>query len=1437
MSFERQKIINDVREWLEDSQIDISVDSSSSISDTGYEILVLELSGEPVKMLAERYGEWGKLKLRWILPRFEDQSCVIQDFQTGDKYSSGYIFRMPEFDKATRIKLEQEGTTIKPLHLCPNLEKGEVFPAWYRDIELKWKRFAKKATPKCYLENFVRLEAGLNAIFTSSSARQAGKFIKDNSDNENPLLAVENKRQVLIDWPAESLGRLRLPHLSHKNKLCPFETPESKRTGLQLNLAADAELDNDKIKGGDELFSIAVGLIPYPGHTDGPRLMMGGKNMKQAEIGITGAEAPLVPGYYEGNRSRDILSLKNHIKKNKRFFPYLGLNALTVIMPWEGYTYEDGLVISESLAKRFCIKNGHYRYKKTFDVVVAQIDLTNSGIDLELDDNRLDEIFAFNPDKKYVYGDMLPKPSIKFFKKDKPDIEANWNEYYDHHAPGIIERIDVKHVIKNISGSKEKLTKKYNIEFSVSWIFVVERPMGLGDKLTGRNGNKGVVTKILPDEKMPHVQFADGEVIPAELIISPCSILGRKNLGQIWEMTHSLLIKKGGAKLKALLEEKEIDINNIQIDEVKEISDNLSEFLQEAGCDEYGTFKIIAEGKQDIRAFAGWQYFCRLHHHAWKKLQARGVKAPYDFASGQPSRCGARTGQRMGEMENWSLLSHGALSVLLDMRKNQTGNYDKTRNLFSKILRSLGLSLIETSTGIQISVRDHDDDGLPRKNLRYALHQEDDQPAFCAMIKSDLSCKDLAETIRDRLKKKADENEYLNPVIKQLDELINEESFFNEDGTLHIEPDVLNYSAELKADMQEAGSVIPLNNPQLRQLLLRFCMNGNDYDRAKALIAYRHGLTQILSHKTGVPRYYMSGRRYNHSGRAVIVPEPSLELDSVYLPAAMLIEMLECYDDIYTNALPREIKNSRKIFNDLENNKLEAKRLAEMLDGFLNSPLGVLWCFLIRQPSLHRHSVQAFKIRCWEFPVIGMPPFVTPGFNADFDGDTMAVFLPPYQQAQNLSRFSILNNPGLVGNGKSALASSLDLALGWWKISDKTEKLSEHIEKLFKNMPRENLGNELQKLQINVAKNSSGAATLSPLEFEYLLKNSLDDDFSNNISGLNVLINSGAKGSRDDVEKIVKNIGEIEKVEDDDTEKMEKVNISGNFWQGLNEDDLFTYSYPSRYSMAQKKLSVAEAGYLSRLLAEKLYECTISIDDCGTSEGIEISFSHEHNRILIDNTILPTLGNLFDDLERVLWGRVLAGTNKCLSSEDIGKILEDIKNGERIILRSPIHCRETAHGHICKKCYGADVALKPYDKPELVYKDFCAGLTAAQAIGERGTQLAMKRFHDVSSAAKSPIQQVRELLTGKKNHSLSEVITKVLILDDEKTSKEEQKANKELPQSLIHFEVAVSYALDKKLGKYLSDIAGERISDVIHRESDFDDLRSMKSQLIWEGGK
>ena len=724
-------------------------------------------------------------------------------------------------------------------------------------------------------------------------------------------------------------------------------------------------------------------------------------------------------------------------------------------------------------------------------------------------------------------------------------------------------------------------------------------------------------------------------------------------------------------------------------------------------------------------------------------------------------------------------------------------------------------------------MRQNDDDNLERKALRNVLSSDSEPLPFCGIITKEKSPRDLAEDILSRL----EENQISKRVksaAKKLSEIINGECFFNPDGSIHVEPEILSYCAELNSDIQEYGSVIPAKRPSLKKLLQRFCTDSNNLGRAEALIAYRDGLIEILSGKTGIPRFYMAGRRYNHSGRAVIVPEPSLNVDCVYLPAAMLAEILDGYNASYVSKIPsslRDFHGLRKIFSDYYSNESDAKELAKRLDDFLMTNDGELWCFLIRQPSLHRHSVQAFRVKCWEFPVIGLPPFVTPGFNADFDGDTMAVFIPPHEHAKDLSRYSILNNPGLIGSGKIAFADSLDLALGFWKME--RVKLSRHLSEILRNTPRDELRDKLRKLQADIAESSSGSATLTPIEFERLSRDMSDNDFS---CGLNVLIDSGAKGSRDDTEKILLSIGNVDVMNDTDkdSESTAKKFIGGNFWNGLSDSELFTYSYPSRFSMAQKKLSVAEAGYLSRLLAEKLYEYTVSVKDCGTSDGIEISYSREYDRLIIDGEILPTLGDIYTDAQRVLWGRVIVGENSCLDSHGVKRVLDSLKDGARVKIRSPLHCHEREHGHVCAFCYGADVASKPFDAPETV--------RAAEAIGERGTQLAMKRFHDVGSSAKSPIQAVRKNLAGRNSVSVSEVITEILTADSGNHT-----ANKELPQSMIHFETAAACSpVDGD--KYLSDIAGEKIARFLVRKpgDDFhfsDSLMTTKSRLIWEGGE
>lgn len=1319
------------------------------------------------------------------------------------------------------------------------------------------------------------------------------------SNRENPLLRLEGQRQVRIGiWGVESHGRLRLPHESHRGRLCPFQTPESRRTGLDLQLAAGAEVKSDgSIEPNDDyLFSIAVGMIPYPLHTDGPRLMMGGKNMKQAEIGIEGAEPPIVPGYLEGQRARFIPALKGSLDPDRRLTPPIGLNALTLVMPFEGYTYEDGLVVSESLARRFFIRNGTHTLRKTYERWILEPTSNVPDIASAVRDSTPD------PAPRYIYGAPLPLPTFDFYERDRsgslkpcplPQL------LYDHHAPGTLDK-DGFHVDLRLSRpSGTENARGIRITLDLTWTFRVERPLGLGDKLTGRNGNKGVVTRILADEAMPEVRIG-GREYRAELIISPSSIMGRKNLGQLWEMAHSVLLKSAS---EGIPDDDELEA---------EQRENLPELMRRAGADEWGTFPVsipTENGTREVRAFAGWQYFCRLHHHALKKLQARGSGGPIQEASGQPAVCGSRTGQRLGEMENWSFLSHGADDVLFKMRAHFTGDFSRTRDLMQRIYRSLGMTFDADPDALRIG---RTSEAVPADRGKAA---PEPLRSFLKRTRDNDNVDDAGKLV---CYKDLDSNgssnsggpsQSMEAFLDQQIERLKNAQLKNTEETGKKAKKLLEKAQKLKFILGAQGNLYVDPKllrlfPDLRNALSEILHATSEEKQLTAFIRYREQLVGLLSGKEGVPRRHLLGRRYNHSARAVIVPCPDLDPHEARLPLMMLTELLDGYDDervedLFSEPLPKV----RSRVNDplcREWSDGEAKRCDRKLCEEYE-----LWAFLVRQPSLHRHSLQAFRIRCWNEPVIGLPPFVTAGFNADFDGDTMAVFLP-HPSSGSLEKFSLPNNPGLVGTGAPALASGLDLALGWWNLDEadrdkwlaqaglngspgqSPKKLEDFLPVLLRHIasqPFPDRSSLLGRLQHAVCGASTGAATLSPLEFERLSahldkllpckKKGEEKDAESAIEaffrehpdlGLARMVASGAKGKVRDVRHMTWAIGEIDKFE----EASEKPYIRGSFWRGLTEDEMFLYSYPSRDSMAQKKLAVAEAGYLSRQFAEGLFELQVQSEDCGAAKGLEVGYSRlEHEERLTlsfdgETFTLPTLGRIERDLERAAWGRTLAGgAGRSLGKDDLkavlafwreglalsdGKLKEHLLgNKNRLVLRSPLFCGCSPDEGVCARCCGADLSQKPLDIPHPVKTGAFVGLTAAQAIGERGTQLAMKRFHDVGGGAQEDkITGLREhFIREPKTHDVKERLRKLLgILAH---NDDPNRAFEELPQALIHYELALRQSQTRGLGgeasyskgRYLSALAHERIEPLLFFKEDdtsfTDDFKAIKSRLLWGG--
>ena len=1482
-----------------------------------YSIAEIVLTGRKMKRVVEdeRNETW---ILRWIIPtRFE--SRILPGLESEDEKEFVYPLRLAKAAKASPFPLEETSlnnkdiseTTSFSMNSAPGLDSEEncVLPSWWIKSMEKWRFFVASALKKDVLaiEDLVRLESTLNGNFLSFRGMQECGA-EERSAQWNGLKDLEETRRVDVDWWGRQQGRLRRPHVSHEGRLCPFQTPESPRIGLQLHLASGAKLRGDRVQAGDTVFSPAVGLIPYPLHTDGPRLLMGGKNMKQSETGISSPEPPLVPGYLEGDVMDEVEAFPAANRKSNRFFPYLGRNVWAAVMPFDGYTYEDGLVVSESLAKAFSINDYHFSESKI---------LRSAKVSREY--RRMEQVHfskllqdtakaqCENTEISLCYGDMLPLAFLEPFIEES-DRSILFGRYY-FHVPSKLAEIRVQ-ATKNRSGT---------VDLEIRFSYSAALSLGFGDKLTGRHGNKGVVTRILPDGERPEATIA-GRKIPIDLIISPCSILGRKNLGQILEMLHGALLwgrDRGIPGLDGITGERLLSSS-----EVREIA--LPALRQRLEADEEGFFPVRLSDGRETHAFAGPQYFLRLHHHCLRKLQARGGTGPAYPLTGQPGRGGARTAQKMGEMEHWSILSYpaGGENLLFSMREKRlpVDSTAKMREVFSFALLALGFRI------------------QGEKSMALRRLRADDKRLFEMEGYSvkELSVVEAEQYLRSVLAEEEAEQKYSKDIIRIKSIMVKTQTGKEDSPSPGEVVGEVTGNCSLPFD-EEGAFWIPLGLFSSRMDMagisgaespdagfFRLCDRLKNWSRQreklkgeagkyaeKVVRSYTNLLLSFLGGKDGLIRGAMMGRRFLASGRSVIVPEPSLAPDEMFLPSVQLAEMLVGAPDVLER-LGGNGKTGKEGAVSGIPDLLARGGNAEALDRLLQKE--PVWCLAVRQPSLHRHSVQAFRVRVWDKSVIGLPPLVTPGFNADFDGDTMAVFLPPEPFSRDLSRLSILENPGIVGTGEPAFATGLDLALGWSALQDSEKKsfferagattgyepgitLKKGLPFILRSLgeAKEDVRREILKdLQKSICRASTGMGSLSPVSFQNLcdgfhsafpgtgwkkevisgdrkINEKLETVLRQNSAGaVALLVNSGAKGGMADLRAMGAFLGRQDQFVSDEInapDSEERAFISANLWEGLNEKELFVYSYACRDSMASKKLSVAEAGYFSRLLAEGLFETSVTQEDCGAERGMGLRYDPDKGILAVklpglkDPVDFPSRGDLVEDLLRLAWGRVPVGMKRCLDEKDIIAVAREWKGenpslerelkkhfGKRkgmLEIRSPLCCLENSPG-LCSRCCGADLAGKPYGRTVLVPVGTRVGLTAAQAIGERGTQLAMKRFHQVSGSSpeeKPKTDRLRDILIGGKEGDTSAERFRALM---EVLSSEKGKAEKDLPQAIVHFEIALRPG--KGLGEeassrfpeaFLSALAFERAGEVLRKVHSAENRRieerfsCLKSRLLW----
>jgi DNA-directed RNA polymerase subunit beta len=341
----------------------------------------------------------------------------------------------------------------------------------------------------------------------------------------------------------------------------------------------------------------------------------------------------------------------------------LGQNIFVAFLSWSGSTYEDAIIVSERLVKQSKFTSV---YVEEFTCVVRDTklgpeittrDIPNVGeLKLkDLDEDGVVRIGAEVRENDILVGKITPKGETELtpeerllrsiFAEKARDVKDT-SLRMEHGKRGRI--IGVKIFSRDLGHTLEAgIIKKIVIE--VAQI----RNISVGDKLSGRHGNKGVISMILPEEDMPYT--ADGT--PIDIILSPLGIPSRMNLGQILEMHMGMAANSLGyqAIVPPFLGARQEEIK---------------EELVKAGLPENGKLKLF-DGrtgeafKQDVAV--GYMYMLKLHHMVEDKIHMRSI-GPYSLITQQPLGGKAQGGgQRFGEMEVWALEGYGAAYTLREM--------------------------------------------------------------------------------------------------------------------------------------------------------------------------------------------------------------------------------------------------------------------------------------------------------------------------------------------------------------------------------------------------------------------------------------------------------------------------------------------------------------------------------------------------------------------------------------------------------------------------------------------------------------------------------------------------------------------------------------------------------------------------------------------------
>ncbi len=511
----------------------------------------------------------------------------------------------------------------------------------------------------------------------------------------------------------------------------------------------------------NQIISVATSLIPFMEHDDGQRALMG-TNMQRQAVPLVNAESPVVGTGIEARAAIDSghvilagddgqitqvdaasitiktkegktethklakflrsnastcinqrpeVNIGDHVKKGQVISDgpsiekgelALGRNVLVAFMTWEGFNYEDAIIISEKLVRNDVYSSIHIE-DYTIDVRDTKLgpelvtsDIPNIGEEKlkNLDERGIIRIGAEISSGDILVGKITPKGETELSAEEKL-LRAIFGEkakdvrdsslYLEHGEYGKV--VDIK-IFSREEGDKLSAGVLESIQITVANL----RKVQAGDKMAGRHGNKGVISKIVPVEDMPYLE--DGT--PIDIILSPLGIISRMNLGQLLETHLGFAAKKLGYKAATPV------LNGLSEEQIKEE-------LKKAGLPEDGKV-VLYDGKTgesyDNKVTVGYKYMLKLNHMVDDKIHQRSI-GPYSLITQQPLGGKAQFGgQRFGEMEVWALEAYGASHTLQEILTIKSDDVAGRSKAYESIIKGETIKKLNVPESFNVLVRE-----------------------------------------------------------------------------------------------------------------------------------------------------------------------------------------------------------------------------------------------------------------------------------------------------------------------------------------------------------------------------------------------------------------------------------------------------------------------------------------------------------------------------------------------------------------------------------------------------------------------------------------------------------------------------------------------------------------------------------------------------------